>query len=56
MAKVIDPFHTPWDGDVLFAVSTREMEKPEKFDVANLGVIASDLLRTAVWRAVGHVE
>tara|TARA_R110000868_G_scaffold32343_3_gene117648 strand:+ start:10379 stop:11296 length:918 start_codon:yes stop_codon:yes gene_type:complete len=56
MAKVIDPFHTPWDGDVLFAVSTREMEKPEKFDVANLGVIASDLLRTAVWRAVGHIE
>jgi len=56
MARVIDPFHTPWDGDVLFAVSTREMEKPEKFEEANLGVIAADLLRTAVWRAVGEIE
>ncbi len=56
MARVIDPFHTPWDGDVLFAVSTREMDKPEKFEEANLGVIAADLLRTAVWRAVGEID
>lgn len=56
MAQVISPFHTPWDGDVLFAVSTREFDKPEKFDVANAGVIASDLLKTAVWRAVGAEE
>lgn len=56
MASVISPFHTPWDGDVLFAVSTREMDKPEKFDVANAGVIAADLLKTAVWRAVGEEE
>ncbi len=56
MAKVIDPFHSPWDGDALFAISTQESSKPEKFDVANAGVIASDLLRTAVWRAVGAQE
>lgn len=56
MAKVIDPFHTPADGDVLFAVSTRETDKPENFSVSTAGVLASDLLHTAVWRAVGAVE
>jgi len=56
MAQVISPFHTPWDGDVLFSISTRELEKPAKFEAANAGVIASDLLKTAVWRAVGNEE
>ena len=56
MAQVISPFHTPWDGDVLFALSTRELDKPKKFEAANAGVIASDLLKTAIWRAVGAQE
>lgn len=55
MGKVIDPFHTPWDGDVLFAVSTQE-HKGKKPAVANIGVVASSLLREAVWRAVGEEE
>src|SRR5690606_33389518 len=38
MAQVISPFHTPWDGDVLFSISTRELEKPAKFEAANAGV------------------
>ncbi|MAF76829.1 MAG: 6-aminohexanoate hydrolase [Halobacteriovoraceae bacterium] len=56
MASVISPFHTPWDGDVLFTLSTREVSQPKGVSAANLGVIASDLLRTAVWRAVGHIK
>jgi 6-aminohexanoate-oligomer endohydrolase len=48
MARVIHPFHTPWDGDVLFAVSTREIKKPKDISVANVAVIASDLLKEAV--------
>jgi L-aminopeptidase/D-esterase-like protein len=47
MARAIQPFHTPNDGDVLFAVST--------FDVTNdalppmaLGVVASELAWDAV--------
>jgi 6-aminohexanoate-oligomer endohydrolase len=50
MAKVIDPFHTPFDGDVLFAITTREMARPEKISVSNLAVLSSDLLRQAVWQ------
>ncbi len=56
MASVISPFHTPWDGDVLFTVSTREDKAPEGVSAANIGVIASELLRQAVWRAVGHLK
>jgi 6-aminohexanoate-oligomer endohydrolase len=50
MAKVIDPFHTPFDGDVLFAVTTREIAKSEKVSTSNIAVLASDLLRQAIWQ------
>ncbi len=56
MASVISPFHTPWDGDVLFTISTREDEAPKGVSAANIGVIATEMLKKAVWRAVGHIE
>ena len=51
MARAIQPFHCPEDGDVLFAVTTDEVGaegEDEPLSVAGLGVLASEL----VWDAV----
>jgi 6-aminohexanoate-oligomer endohydrolase len=47
MARAIRPFHTPMDGDVLYACTTGEVEYPDLHPVA-LGAVASEL----VWDAV----
>jgi len=47
MARAIQPFHTIYDGDVFFTVTTGEVENPALGEIA-LGVIASEL----VWDAV----
>ncbi len=47
MSRAIQPFHTINDGDVLWAVTTNEVENPALNDVA-LGVLASE----ASWDAV----
>ncbi len=47
MARAIQPFHAPHDGDVLFAVSTDEVENPE-LDGTSLGLVASELAWDAV--------
>ncbi len=47
MTRVIFPFHTVLDGDVLFAVTTDEVANPS-FGVATLGALASE----AVWDAI----
>ncbi len=54
MARSIEPFHGPGDGDVLFAVSTvtdpsKRSTKPE---LTQLGVLAGGLLQDAVRQAV----
>lgn len=46
MSRVICPFHTLNDGDVLYAVTTNEVEHPA-LGVAALGMLASEL----VWNA-----
>ncbi len=46
MARMIYPFHTLMDGDVLYAVTTDEVDHPE-LSVAALGMLASEL----VWDA-----
>jgi L-aminopeptidase/D-esterase-like protein len=51
MARAIHPFHALVDGDVLFAVTTNEVESP-LLDPIGLGVIASELAWDAVLRAV----
>lgn len=47
MARVICPFHTLNDGDVLYAVTTNEVEHPT-LSVAALGMLASELLWDAI--------
>jgi 6-aminohexanoate-oligomer endohydrolase len=47
MARAIHPFHTPMDGDVLYAVSNGEVDDPG-LGPAELGLLASE----AAWDAV----
>ena len=51
MARAIQPFHALVDGDVLYAVSTNELESPA-VDSIGLGVVASELAWDAVLAAV----
>jgi L-aminopeptidase/D-esterase-like protein len=47
MARAIQPFHALVDGDVLYAVTTDEVDNPELTEMA-LGVVASELAWDAV--------
>jgi L-aminopeptidase/D-esterase-like protein len=51
MARAIQPFHALVDGDVLYAVSTNEVENPG-LESIGLGVIASELAWDAALAAV----
>lgn len=56
MARAIRPFHTPMDGDVLYACTTGEAEHPDLHPVA-LGAVASELVWDAIlaiWPASGR--
>jgi len=55
LARALQPFHTPWDGDVLFAASTAEVVDPE---LGELGVAmaAGDLAWDAVLAAERHAD
>lgn len=48
MARAIQPFHALEDGDVLFAVSTGEIENDPLLDTTALGVVASEVAWDAV--------
>lgn len=48
MARAIQPFHALEDGDVLFAVSTGEVESDPLLDTTGLGIVASELAWDAV--------
>jgi L-aminopeptidase/D-esterase-like protein len=54
LARAIRPIHTPFDGDVVFAISTARRPMPEGADyvLARLGALAADCLARAVARAV----
>jgi L-aminopeptidase/D-esterase-like protein len=54
LARAIRPIHTPFDGDVVFALSTarRPLPEPEPFAIARIGALAADTLARAVARAV----
>jgi L-aminopeptidase/D-esterase-like protein len=47
MARAIFPFHTPYDGDTLWAATTAEVENP-RLGGTELGVVASELAWDAV--------
>jgi L-aminopeptidase/D-esterase-like protein len=52
-ARRIDPVHTPFDGDVLFLLSTAEGEKEfPPIELLRLGVSAQYALEEAITRAV----
>ena len=50
MARAIQPFHTRDDGDVLWMVSTAEVDVPE-WSLTALGVVASEVVWDAVLEA-----
>jgi L-aminopeptidase/D-esterase-like protein len=49
MCRAIQPFHTIYDGDVLFGVSTQEVDNPA-LDAVGLGVLAAEVMWDAVLR------
>jgi L-aminopeptidase/D-esterase-like protein len=54
MGRAIRPSHSPFDGDIVFAMSTgkREAAEPRAFTVARIGALAADTLARAIARAV----
>jgi L-aminopeptidase/D-esterase-like protein len=50
MARVINPVHTPWDGDTLFALSTGRVQTT--IDLGRIGAIAAEVISKAILRAV----
>lgn len=54
MARAIRPVHAPFDGDVVFGLSTgrRELPEPRAFLVARIGALAADTLSRAIARGV----
>ena len=54
LARAIRPIHAPFDGDVVFALSTarRPLGEDADFTVARIGALAADCLSRAVARAV----
>ena len=53
-ARAIRPVHAPFDGDVVFAISTgvRPLADPAPYALARLGALAADCLARAVARGV----
>lgn len=52
-ARVVDPFHTPEDGDVCFALSTQSARLPAGYTAGDVGVLAGRLVEDAI---IGAVE
>jgi 6-aminohexanoate-oligomer endohydrolase len=52
MSRAIQPFHTVSDGDVLYAVSTAEVEDKDRLIDGPLGVLASEVAWDAVLASV----
>ena len=52
MAQAIQPFHTQYDGDILYAVTTNEV-KTKTLDELDLGFIATELAWDAVLTSYG---
>lgn len=57
LSRRITPAHTPFDGDVVFAVSTAAEEEPvDPARLLRLGVVGREALETAILRAVSDGE
>ena len=57
-ARAIRPVHAPFDGDVVFALSTgrRPLADPADYTLARLGALAADTLARAVARGVFEAD
>ncbi len=57
-ARALRPVHTPYDGDIVFAVSTerRKIAEPRALSVLRLGAVAADCLARAIARGVYEAE
>ncbi|MDE2162638.1 MAG: P1 family peptidase [Alphaproteobacteria bacterium] len=57
-ARALRPAHTPFDGDLVFAVSTarRDLAGPRPVGVMRLGHVAADCLARAIARGVYEAE
>lgn len=57
LARCLNPSHTPWDGDTVFALSTGNWQGGKKQgDVGLVGALAADTLVTAILRGVLMAE
>jgi len=54
MARTINPVHTPWDGDTLFAMSTGTAAVSP--DLGRIGALAAEVVSTAILRAVMRAQ
>jgi L-aminopeptidase/D-esterase-like protein len=54
MARTINPVHTPWDGDTLFAMSTGQSQT--SVDVGRIGSLAAEVVSQAILRAVTRAK
>ena len=56
LARALRPAHSPFDGDVVFVISTAQHEAPEDtprpFLVTRLGALAADVLSRSIARAI----
>ena len=50
LARAINPAHTPWDGDTVFALSTGTASVPG--GVLAVGAVAAEVTTRAILRAV----
>ena len=58
LARAIRPVFAPFDGDVVFTLSTgaREAPAPRALTLAKLGALAADTLARAIARGVYEAE
>lgn len=56
LARAINPVFTTWDGDTIFAISTRSSSVKMKLEVAAIGAIAAEVLSEAILRAVVNAK
>ena len=54
LARAIRPAHTPFDGDVVFALATGGRPLTQPTDLFRIGALAADCLARAIARAVYH--
>jgi len=52
LARAINPVFTTWDGDTVFALSTRASSIKMKLEVGAIGAIAAEALSEAILRAI----